>query len=215
MRRVLITRPSGLVVPPLYQSSAAAAVITGVSNVVPSKPSGAAVGDILCAFCWANNTSSTWATIAGWTAGAGNGAIGCQNMYRVVDGTEGSTFTFTRATSSTAAAGVIIVRVSGALFGASSVINGATGTSIDLATVAAPANRSLLLQIVTNVTTSAGTFTPPGTATERVDTTASGSAVEYAVGDEVVDFGPSGNRTWTKTLSQQSRGAMFTLGPAT
>lgn len=214
MRRLLITRPSGLVVVPQFMSASAAAVATGVASVSPTKPSGTAAGDLLLMFCWANNTASTWAAPTGWTLAAGNGAIGCQNMWRIADGGVNDQPTVTRATSSTGAAGVVMVRIAQGTFAASNVNTGAAGLSIDLATVAAGAHRSLLVQVVTNVTNSAGTFTPPGTATERVDTTATGTAVEYAVGDEVVDFGPAGIRTWTKTLSQQARGAMFTISPA-
>lgn len=220
MRRLLLARPAGLIVVPTFVGVTAAAVATGVANVPSTAPSGT-VGDTLLAFCWANNTASTWAAPTGWTLGSGNAAIGCQTMSRVADGTANDSPTFVRGTSSTSAGGVIVVRIAKGTFAAASVQTNASGLTAVTPTVAAQAHQSLYVQVITAITTSAVSYTPPGTGDgtagnpiERADQSSTGSAVGYAVGDEVAAFGPTGTRTWTKTLSQASRSASFVLSPA-
>lgn len=220
MRRLLLTRPAGMIIVPTFVGATAAAVATGVANVPSTAPSGD-VGDTLLAFCWANNASSTWAAPSGWSLGAGNGAIGCQTMYRTADGTASDSPTFTRATSLTSAAGVIVIRIAKGTFAAAAVQTNASGTTATTPTVAAQAHQSLYVQVITAITTSAVSYTPPGDGSgtagnpiERADQSSTGTAVGYAVGDEVAAFGPTGTRTWTKTLSQASRSASFVLSPA-
>lgn len=197
-----------------YVGNAAAAVGSGSASVAPTIPAGSA-GQMLLAFCWANNSASTWSA-TGWTSVLANAGIGCAILQRFADGTEGATMTFTRTTT-TAASGVVVTRISGAnVVANASLTAGTTVATIALAQVAAAAANTLLLQAVSMLTTTAATWTAPGTATQRTasNAAATGSAVNYGVGDELVGVGATGTRTWTHSGTQASKGALIAVTPA-
>lgn len=195
-----------------YVSSVGAGVASAVSTVSANEPAGT-TGDLLIAFCWANSTTSAWTPPAGWSNGDQDTTASTAVFYKTSTDTGGTSQTFTRS-ASTAAAGLIIVRVSGWLsLDASDTVNGGAAANLVLPTLTALVAGTFLLQIVAKGTTTAGSWTPPGTATERVDTTTSGSALPYAIGDETVAAGATGTRTWVASQSQQGRGAIIAISP--
>lgn len=202
-------------VPAAYVSSNAAGVATGVAPITITTPAGS-TGDRLIAFFGANNAASTWTetTTSDFTS-IGTPGNSMAAFTRVATGSEAGSYTFTRATNTTAAAFGIIVRLSNAGTVQAVAFTTTTGTSIALAQVTAAAN-NFLLQIPVKVTTGAATWTAPGTATRRTaaGATASGTALPYAVGDEFVSAGATGTRTWSQNGgSAACRGALIAINP--
>jgi hypothetical protein len=196
-----------------YVSSVGAGVASAVGTVSANEPAGT-TGELLVAFCWANSTTSAWTPPAGWSNGDQDTTASTAVFYKTAADAGGTSRTFTRSVT-TAAGGLIIVRVSGWLsFDASDTVNGGAAANLVLPTVTAAAANTFLLQIAAKGTTTAGTWTAPGTATKRVDTTTSGSALPYAIGDETVAAGATGSRTWVASQSQQGRGAIIAISPA-
>lgn len=207
-----------------FASAAAQSVGTTVSPVPCPKPTGLAVGDVMIAFCWANNSTATWSYTSGggggWTAIGNNAGTGGSAFFRkIADAADvaAATFTFTRATNSVNGAGVIIARytnpdptnpVDTFSFGTTGA-----GTSVGIGTQTPAGAGNVLVEFASKTGIAADSFTPPGTATERVDTTAGGLAVEYTVADEVVGAGATGTRTFTYGSSGAARGGMVTLNP--
>jgi len=210
-----------------FGSVAAAAVATAVTDVVVAKPAGTSAGDLLLAFCWSNAGATTWSSGSSlFTPEANNGVPttggGSAVLSRIAGGSEPADYTFTRAANTTNNAGAIIVRIPAGTFddadplGAISFGITGAGGAVTIATQTVPNDDSLLLQFASKAAVGLATFTPPGTATERVDATATGSAsVDYAVGDEVVDDGLTGTRVWAYSPNSPSRGAMVSINPAT
>lgn len=198
-----------------YVSSVAAGVASAVGTVSANEPAGT-TGDLLVAFCWCNNTTSTWtapATGPAWSNGDQDSAAGSAIFYVTSADAGGTSRTFTRS-SSTGAAGVVIVRISGwSAFAASDIVNSGASATTTLPSITAAASNSLLLQVATKATTTAGTWTAPGGVTTRVATnsTTSGTALPYCIGDEIVASGATGTRGWSNTNSQQGRGAIIAI----
>lgn len=198
-----------------WASDVGAGVAGAAANVSVTAPT-VANGDALYAVCMANNTSASWTAPAAFgTAQLAKTSVGSAIFRHDCDGTEGGTsYTFTRS-NTTAAADVILIRVSNpGTTAALDVLAGAGGASStialsDLGTV--PSN-CLLLQAPSRSTTGAATWSPPGTATERTDADTSGTALRYAVGDEIVS-GATGTRTWTQTGTGATRGAIIAINP--
>lgn len=198
-----------------YASSAAQAVANLTANVTVTKPSGVAAGDLLVAFAWANNGTAAWTppVTPAWTTVLADTATGIALFSRMADGTEGADFLFVRSNVS-GAAGVIMVRLTGAhSVQAGSRKSQAASSTIDLTALTAAAD-NLLLQIVTSLNTTADSWSGPGSASLRFEGNANGTAIRCAIGDEVVGAGSTGVRTWTHTNGQGSRGAMFAINPA-
>lgn len=216
MRRTsLLTAIPRAAVPTAYVSSNAAGVATGIAPITVSTPAGSP-GDRLIAFLGANNAASTWTeTTTTDFSSTGTPANGMAAFTRLTTGSEAATYTFTRATNTTAAAFVVMVRLSNAGTVQATAFTTTTGTSIALAQVTAAAS-NFLLQIVAKPATGASTFTAPGTATRRTTAgaTASGTALPYAAGDEFVGAGATGTRTWTQSAASSAlRGVMIAINP--
>lgn len=199
-----------------YVSSAAGGIGSGTGGVVCAVPAGN-VGDKLIALCSRNNTGASWTGHADWGSPtfAGSGTSSAV-FERWATGGEAASYTFTSSVT-TNVGDVVIVRLSGvsslqeASFKAAASVN-----TIALDQVTAVNANTYLLQVVMKVGTGATTYTPPGTATERADATAgTGSAITYAVGDELVGIGATGTRTWTQSVSTGTlRGFMVAVNPA-
>lgn len=207
--------------PAVYQSSAASTAAAGSTTVTVNKPSGASVGDVLIALVSSGSSSSTFTTPAGWvlaTSGSGMAVF-----RRIVDGTEGSTFTFTRATSTTGVFVANIARISGAdntrpiqTSGQATQEPGGFGPSITLPQITPTNANTLLFQIINVHDSSVGqSSTPPGTTTKRYEITTATTA-RYAIGgDEVVGPGITSTKVWTWSASNtQWRGAVLAINPA-
>lgn len=194
-----------------YHSVTGQSVATTVANVIISKPTGVAAGDFLIAHCWANSATADWSAPAGWTLQAFNNTQNSSAFFwRVADGSEGSTFTFTRSGNLVNQAGVEVVRLSGVGSIQDYSLSHSTGTTIALPSLTAAAN-NYLWQMVTRVS-GTNAFTAPGTVTPRY-TSASGTTVAAAGGDEIVSAGATGTRTWT-TASGTTRGLILALNEA-
>jgi hypothetical protein len=194
-----------------YASSAAAGVATTVANVVVNKPTGVASGDLLVALAWANNVTATWAAPAGWTKIAEDLTNASMALFtRVADGSEGSTFTFTRAVNTVNGAGVTVARITGAGTVAASGLGFSATNTIVLPSVNAAGANTLLFQMVSRVA-GASSWTAPGGTTERYDFDSSGTANTTAGGDQIVGAGATGTRTWTMAATANSRGAILAI----
>jgi hypothetical protein len=192
-----------------YQSFAHASASTGASIVV-TKPSGTVDGDLLIAVGRAGSGASVTAP-AGWTTHASSLGTGSPLWTKIASG-EGASYTFTQTALATSK--VVIVRVNGQ---ASStpvdVAAGVSGTAaLVIPTVTPTGANRLLLQIASHH--GAGTWTPPGTATERFDALDAASFAA-AGGDEIVGAGATGTRTWTPSVTGSTGVAyMLAIAPA-
>jgi len=195
---------------------AAASVASTVATVVPAKPTGTTTGDLLLACCWSDNQTSTW-TSPGFTAEANPGA-GTGVLWRIADGSEGSTFTFTRAVNTINAACVVVIRIDAGTFDPADPIDTvglfSTGSaaSFVIPSQSPTGTDNLFVQVLGRGFVAADSWTPPGGTTERDDAAAAGTGIRYAVGDEVVGAGATGTRTWTHTASS-GRGFGLTVNP--
>jgi hypothetical protein len=205
-----------------YGSSNVAGVGTGVAAVTVTKPTSLAEGDLLTAVCLCNNGAALWAHTSGgggsWTdvSGSPEAIVGCATLTKIADASDVSAtnFTFTRSVNTAGAAGVALVRTTAADIAAAVNHTSGTGTTLTLAQVTAANADTLLLHVVLKVTTTAGAFdAPPGSAVSRATGTASGTALTYAIADEVVGSGATGTRAWTYTGSSASRGVLLAINP--
>lgn len=116
----------GLVGRPLFIASESNGV-TSATSITISKPAGATVGDLMIAIIW--TTGNDFTGLAGWTLvgsdGTGNGRWGV--WARTVDGSEGSSFTFSLLSTNTWRNGSILLYRGG--IGAVDVIGTETETS--------------------------------------------------------------------------------------
>lgn len=206
--------------PPASPAAFAAATAAGVGSgatvdITKSNLGTVANGDLLLAFCWANNSTSTWSAPGFASAvAAGDSAI----LWRVADGSEAATITFTR-TGTTGVAGVRMVRITGAHATApidvAGISSSAAVATLALGTLTTTGSNELLVQFASRGTTTAGvTATPPASATERFDSYTSGTGMPSAGGDEVVNAGATGSKTWTFTSAGPNRGGMVAIKPA-
>lgn len=215
MRRSLMTMVRRTSPPPAYVSSNAAGVATGTAPITVTTPSGS-VGDRLIVFMGANNAGSTWTetTTSDFTS-IGTPANSMAAYTRVATGSEAGSYTFTRATNTTAAAFLIMVRISNAGTVQATAFTTTTSATPALTGVTAAAN-NYLLQIPAKPVTGASTWTAPGTATRQTSagSTSSGTALPYAVGDEYVSAGATGTRTWSQSGGSSAvRGAVIAINP--
>lgn len=205
-----------------YASAAAAGVANlGSASVSPAKPSGVVAGDLLVAVCWSGaGAVCTWTAPAGWSAAdASNSAngVGTYVFHRIADGTEGSSFTFTRSATGNNA-GAMVVRITGAdqtTPVAAAGVTGASSTTVVLPTVTASQAGTELLQLCLPISLGTFTWTPPAGAVQEAIIAASGTALNAMVGDETVGSGATGTRTWTHTTATTMRGAIVAINPAT
>jgi hypothetical protein len=204
---------------PALLSSVAAGAASAVGTVSANEPGGggAAAGDLLVGFDWANSTTSGWTPPGGWSNGDQDTTASTGVFFKTAADAGGTSQTFTRSVS-TAAAGLVIVRITGWLsFDASDTVNGGASSNLVLPSITALAAGTLLLHIVGKGTTTAGTWTAPAGVTNFVplNSTTSSTALPYCIGYEIVGAGATGTRTWTNTNSQQCRGAIIAISPLT
>lgn len=179
-----------------YQSQAQAAGISG-GNAIVTKPAGTVSGDLLIAVGVTNATTIT--PPAGWTEHANSLGGQVPLWTRVAGGSEGATYTFSPSGGALQYTGVVIVRVNGVH--ATTPVDDARGVTAASGNLVIPSVTSsgadrLLMQVMAKAASS-GSWTPPGTATERFDSNA--NTVQAAGGDEIVNAGGTGTRTWIPT----------------
>ena len=206
---------------PVWSSVSAVGVAVGTVNMAVSKPTGVATGGLYVAFCWSNLSTSAYTAPSGegWLGPLSTASTGCAVYYRQTTGSEPSTETFVR-NNSTGNGGVILSYFTAGTFDTTTPIascatsTSAATTSIVLTQVTPTTNSSLLYEVVSSTALTAVTWTPPGTTTSLAASTSSGTAIPYALGDEVVNSGATGTRTWNHTVTVACRGAMMAINPA-
>ena len=178
------------------------------------------VGDLLVAVTGANSTTATWISKATFPVfaleGQNNTSASSAVLSRVVDGSEGADFTFTRS-STTAGAYLVIWRIRAGtydpadpVFSTSFFAGSGDATLPSIAAV--PNAQSLLVQTVARlVASTTETWTPP--VSEYFDVTTATNNLQVAGGYEEVGAGATGTRFWDQTGTGAVRGAMFVVNP--
>lgn len=152
---------------PVLQSGEQRSTYNNVASVVVNKPAGVAVGDLLLVEISDNNSTAGWSS-PGWTAGPSFDRI--FSFWRIADGSEGASFTFTHSSTRTGA--LICHRITGshqtAPIDVSSGVVVASGAAnpISLPSVTTTGPDRLLLAVYYSKTATVGTSfsTPTGMA---------------------------------------------------
>lgn len=190
---------------------------TGSALPVPS-PSGVENGDLLVAF-FGHANADTITPPAGWTSlfvSATQTAF-----WRLADGTQGSTFNFTRSTEASSTY-VVAMRITGhnpasPIHQSSNVRNGGGSPSLVLPSVTTTQTTTLIqLALSNNGNVGTVTWTPPvGTVEVFDDFHSGGQGFQYAAGvQESVGAGTTGTRTWTASTNDASTGMMLAVVPS-
>lgn len=194
------------------------AVASSATSFSANNPAGAGV---LLAHCVTRQTlgETTWTPPAGWTLVVQNTANAVQSavFYRIADGTQPASQTWTRDNNAVAVTAVVVIaRHTGAR--ATDPIDvaglvGGSGASLVLPSITAANANTFLWQSAVSQNAGA-TWTPPASATERYDVSTTGVARGVAGGDAVVGAGATGTRTWTPSASVNLGGAIVAVIPA-
>lgn len=194
-----------------FRSQSATSQTLGGDPVV-NVPAGVVDGDLLIAYgiCAAGGTiTATGAWTTHPNSFGGQGPL----FYRVAS-SEPASYTFT--VSGTANSVVSIVAIRNPRAGANPIdvaanVAGASG-NIALPSVNAVNSNSLLVQLVAKLGSTS--FTPPGTASERFDAAVAPANYTVAGGDEIVNAGATGTRTWVPAAGTQgSIGYILAVAP--
>jgi hypothetical protein len=206
---------------PVWQSSSTLAVFAASINLV--KPPSTAAGDFLIASINLMDNTKTLTPPAGWTfirqdlGGAGDTAINFYSYYRVADGSEGATFSFTTAGSS------VMVGAISRITGVFSVtpINTHGGQVNNLsANGTAPSVTTTLADCLLYYAAAAqvqSNATPPGGMTERFDLDGSVSGIFGSIEGATEDrptAGATGTRANTWGSAQDNAGQLVALNSA-
>jgi len=200
------------------------------TSLTISKPSGVVAGDVMLVSIAQVGNNSVNPTYAGWTAVAGANLGGNPKsrgsvLYKVADGTEGSTFTFTLGSGTTGAVGSMVafsgVDTSGAtpfdvspgtILTANSTAAGAT----TITTVSADA-AVIMFGMASNgaPTWSGWTTTSPGALTELYDSqnSSGGQASVGAAWAAKAVAGATGAGAATLSSAQRNGGILIALKP--
>lgn len=188
-----------------YKSSASNSATSCTSGLTINKPSGVVVGDVMIMHIGGQNGSIT--NPSGWTQidkGAyANGNINMATYYRVVDGTEGSSFTITASLNNschgviTAFTGVDTTEVidnAGAAHSANSASSGTTITATGVTT--ATDNAMLVVSMLKSNAAASNNFSTISGMTESYDFGNIYNAVSMDYGVQGA-AGATGNKTST------------------
>jgi len=156
--------------------SVASAGVNGTAVVI-NKPTGTASGDVLVAFVGARNSSSVTCTApAGWTSitSQARGSLGkAFAFYRVADGSEGSTFTFTLSISEAHSGGILAltgVDTANPINVSTTASSGTSSSPHPCPDATTTVDRCLLVRMAMMSRASTGSYTWSG-ATEQFDVT--------------------------------------------
>lgn len=189
--------------------SIANAQFTGATSAIINKPASVAVGDLLlaCVGISTNNniTSTGWTSVIQQAPAAGTGRLGI--LYRVVDGTEGASFTFSFTTASNGIG--VISRYTGVYavtpIEAQSSGNGASSTTHTAPTATSVSANAFIARVYFGIPsnfTSARSYTITGppelydashTAGYTVMSAGDVQAVAGATGTQAATFSIAGN----------------------
>ncbi len=182
---------------------------TGATTITVNKPSGVAAGTLLIAFLH-SDSSLTWTELSGWDDIVDVGGRCIQ--WRVADGTEGSTFTFTRS-GTTNTCSVILQAVENARVDAVSTVSTlADPTTVAGVDVSRASSTLLLFGSVGSASISFNTPTGFTKQYEDNDSTAPSSVLFY---QQNVSTGATGNVSLSTVGGTSSRGVLLSLMPYT
>lgn len=190
------------------------------ASIAISVPAGIAVGDLLLAqVAVRGGTGTTVTPPAGWTlvtSGDSTTNLKQSIYYRLVDGTEPASYTFSFSSNQRAAAGMIAYRgvdTSAPVNVFSTRVN-ASSTSVTTTAVTTTVSDTMIVGLFATATVSS--FTPPAGMTERYDAATSagpnGATVEAA---DVLQAAAasSGAKTATAANADVNIGALLALKP--
>jgi hypothetical protein len=181
------------------------------ADPVCNVPAGVQNGDLLLAFCV--STVAAWTPPAGWTAHP-NSAGGVAPLFQRIASSEPANYTFGASGSGNNMTTIVAIKdvapsTPAEVAGNSGVVGSG---NIVLPTITTSGANRLLLQMVCRAG-GGGTFTPPGTATERYDAVVAPTTFTSAGGDEVVGSGATGTRTWVPSSSGTAIGYIVSIAP--
>ncbi len=164
-------------------------------------------GDLLIALC--TSTVAAWTNPAGFSQPTGSLGGVAPLMSKIAAG-EGPTITFVASGAGNNEVTVVAVKDHGG-------IQDVDGTTVGSGNVVIPAGTaaeddSFYLQMLCRAGGS-GTFLAPSGTTERYDTVVAPTTFTAAGGDEIVDTGSTGTRTWTPSSSGSAVGYGIVINP--
>lgn len=200
---------------PAFRSGATAKTTANVTSLACNKPAGTAAGDVLLAFAFEQFATGTWNALAGWTKldeGADGAGLCGASYYRVADGSEGATFTFTYSVSTTVGIALNIAAFTGCSLDAP-IDAHAVLTPLSTNVFAAPtvttvgADRLIVRDFEAAAQASSQAWTTASSHTEQID--ANGSAI-----DTVTQTSPGASGTASATYGVSVNGIAFTVALA-
>lgn len=222
----------------IVQRGTATSATTTNTTLTINKPTGVVAGDVMIVNIAQGGNNSTAPVLAGWTIIDGRSLAGGTQrygaaLYRVADGTEGSSFTFTLGSGTDAAAGSVIafsgvdvtggVKADGSAGGPFDVDPGTfnlggsgSTTSTGLSITTATANAAVIMLAGAaggNPSWSGWTTTSPGALTELYDN-ATGSNTAASVGAAwaiKTTAGATGNGTASLSVGERNGGILLAL----
>lgn len=177
---------------------------TGTSPIVVTKPSSTAAGSLLLAIIQHSAAIATISAPAGWTLiqrTVASGEVSITTFYRVCDGTEGSTFSFSASGGTNEIWEGAIVRYEGASatpFDVNSTNSSSSGTTLTASALTTTAADETVTCVY--ATWSDETITTGGSQTERLNFGSNGNGMVVA-DFTVASAGTSGAKTSTQSVS--------------
>jgi hypothetical protein len=206
--------------PLIFESigSADSAANSSDTTVDLGLPSGTVSGNLLIA-CFCRSATSRNFTASGWTAFANNTTnTALCVLYRIADGTESSTITFTSALTFNQGTGVIL-RFSGQadpfVYSEAGQVNRATwDTTLDYPSISVASNGDLVVWVGTTVSENSSSHSR-GSAVERYDGRVGTHANTLIVHtEESVNAGATGTATAVVAAINNKFGMSFTVAAA-
>jgi hypothetical protein len=222
----------------IAQRGTATSASTTNTTLTINKPTGVVAGDVMIANIAQGGNNTTAPSLAGWTLVAGGSLAGGTErygivLYRVADGTEGASFSFTLGSGTDAGSGSIVafsgvgnngVHANGSAGGpfdvdpAATLNLGGSGATTATATgiTTASANAAVIMFTQAageNPSWSGWTTTSPGGLTELYDN-ANGSNTQTSVGAAwatKASAGATGNGTATLSIGERNGAILVAL----
>lgn len=203
LSHMLRAAASNAVTPPVYQSNTTASKAGAGSALTINKPASVVSGDLLVAVLVMNGTAG-WVNLSGWTQlVSSNTDPSVSLQYRIADGTEAGSFTFTQSSGSRGSGTIMRFTNAGAPY--VSTVQTGNASSQTAPSVTITSNESLVLSVFTADATSQ-TWT--GVRTNSI--VAFGTECSFNISYDQVNAGATG--TDTATMSTANTYACFQVG---
>lgn len=198
--------------PQLQGTPTSAQSDVAVTSFNISKPAGAAVDRYLFLFCRFNIQTVTFSDLQGFTQAVRINASGANAqyiLYRKIDGTEPSTFTFVHTSSTVGALMVAVsnVHLTTPIDDSDGIAQVVTTNTIDLPSLTTTGPNRLLFWAASNLSATTVDWTPDYLDTaELIDTQPAGNSAWAVTQEAQVAAGASGTRTatWGSTGTGQN-----------